>query len=376
MRRTKAHGSTGREISRVFRGCHANRTRLLRTCRAIGEEHTAGGIEIIGDVPIITLDHILLRTRSSQRANVTAGVSMKAVLLRGYGDVDQLEYGDAPEPEPGPGEVLVRVVSTSVNPVDYKIREGALKQMMKLQFPAVLGRDVAGTVTEVGPGVDKFKPGDAVMGLVNHSYAEYLAAKADDLGDVPEGLDLKDAGVLPLVLLTGAQLIEEGVQPKPGELILVTGAVGSVGRTAVYVAKQHGAKVIAGVRADQKSEAQSLGADRVIALDNDSEVAELPELDAIADTVGGETVVKLIPHIKKSGRLASVVGKPEAAASAGIEVRPVWAHPDPQRLYKLAEDVRDGKLKIPLAERMPLSEIRNAHKAAQHGVAGKIALFP
>jgi len=139
---------------------------------------------------------------------------------------------------------------------------------------------------------------------VNHSYAEYLAAKADDLGDVPEGLDLKDAGVLPLVLLTGAQLIEEGVQPKPGELILVTGAVGSVGRTAVYVAKQHGAKVIAGVRADQKSEAQSLGADRVIALDNDSEVAELPELDAIADTVGGETVVKLIPHIKKSGRLA------------------------------------------------------------------------
>jgi NADPH:quinone reductase-like Zn-dependent oxidoreductase len=230
---------------------------------------------------------------------------MKAVLLHGYGGVDQLEYTDAPEPIPRAGEVLVRVISTSVNPVDYKIRSGMLKEQMHVNFPALLGRDVAGEVSALGPGVTKFKIGDKVMGLVNHSYAEYLRAQLEALTRIPEGLDPLDAGVLPLISLTGAQLIEKGVQPNGPEVILVTGAAGGVGRTAVFVAKQHRARVIAGVRARQREEAQSLGADSILALDINEASGEL---DAIADTIDGDTVGKLIPNLKKSGRLASVVG--------------------------------------------------------------------
>src|ERR1017187_5953272 len=116
---------------------------------------------------------------------------MKAVLLHGYGGVDQLSYEDVPEPVPGPGEVLVRVISTSVNPIDYKIRSGMLKVRMPLKFPAILGRDVAGEVRSLSEGVTRFRVGDKVMGLVNRSYAEYLTANADVLARIPECLDPK-----------------------------------------------------------------------------------------------------------------------------------------------------------------------------------------
>ncbi len=298
---------------------------------------------------------------------------MKAVQLHEYGGPEKLMYEDVPTPEPGPDEVMLRVISTSVNPVDFKIRKGELKAHMPVQFPVILGRDVAGEVVRVGLDVTRWKRGDLLMGLVNRSYAEFLTARADALARIPEGLDPKDAGALPLILETGAQLIEKGIQPHAGETILVTGAAGSVGRAAVYVAKQHGAHVIAGVRGSQKAETQGAGADSVVALDDDAEIAGLPELDAIADTVGGETIMKVIPKLKKSGRIASVVGKPEAP---GIDVRAVWAQPDPERLYKLAEDVRDGRLTIPVSKRMRLEDIREAHKAAEHNAGGKIELLP
>src|SRR5690242_3299332 len=114
---------------------------------------------------------------------------MKAVLLRAYGDVDQLEYTDAPEPIPHEGEVLVRTIATSVNPVDYKIRSGAMKERMQLSFPAILGRDLAGEVVRVADAVTRFKPGDRVFGFVNHTYAEFVRAQAEALTTIPEGLD-------------------------------------------------------------------------------------------------------------------------------------------------------------------------------------------
>ena len=298
---------------------------------------------------------------------------MKAVLLHGYGDVNQLRYEDAPDPVAGPGEVLVRVISTSINPVDYKIREGEMKAIMPLKFPAILGYDVAGEVVDVGDGVSGLAKGDRVMGVVEQSYAEYLTAKADILARVPQGLDASDAGALPLILITGAQLMEKGVKPVRGEKILVTGAAGSVGRTAVFVGKQHGAYVIAGVRLKRRDEAGEIGADAVVALDDDGEVQGLPELDAIADTVGGKTIGALLPKLKKSGRLATVLGRPDAARD--LDVREVWA-PDVERLYQLAEDVRGGKLRIPIARRMKLSDIREAHALAEKGGGGKIVLIP
>ncbi len=298
---------------------------------------------------------------------------MKAVLLRGYGGVDQLQYGEAPRPSPGPGEVLVKVVSTSVNPIDYKLREGAMKGIMPLEFPFILGRDVAGTVEAIGEGVNNWKKGDRVLGLVNHSYAEYLVAKATDLAAIPDGMKAETAGVLPLVLTTGAQLIENGVQPQPGWTVLVTGAVGSVGRTAVFVARQHGAKVIAGVRASQRAEAEQMGVE-LIAIDSDDEIAKLGEVDAIADTVNHDVIEKLLPHLRKGGRLGTVLGKPKGADGRAIEVGEVWAKPDAKRLRELAEKVFSGELVIPVAAEFPLPDAGAAQRRAEQGANGKVLI--
>ena len=238
---------------------------------------------------------------------------MKAVLLQGYGDVTRFSYEDLPMPVPAAGEVLVKTTAVSINPVDWKIRRGDLKEMMPINFPAILGRDLSGEVVALGEGVTDLKIGEQVFGLVNQSYAEYVACKVGDLARVPDALDAIDAAALPLVLLTGSQVIEVGIHPRPGETILITGAMGGVGRTAVHVAKQHGVHVIAGVRSSQKKEAEGLGADRIIALDDEKEIAGLPELDAVADMVGHETIDRILPHIRKNGVLATVLGAPESA---------------------------------------------------------------
>ena len=212
---------------------------------------------------------------------------MKAVVLKAYGDVDALAVQDMPEPKVGPGEVKVRVTAASINPVDWKIRRGDLKSVMPVQFPTILGRDVSGEVIEVGTGVEAFEPGDRVMGLVNAGYAETVVAPTEAWAKVPENLDLRDAAALPLVTLTGVQLIEEVVQPSMGQTLLITGALGAVGRAAVFAAKARGVKIWAGVRSSQVVEARKLGVEGVVALDDLNDVEKLPTLDAVADTVGG-----------------------------------------------------------------------------------------
>ena len=301
---------------------------------------------------------------------------MKAVLLQGYGDVSQLVYGETPQPQPGPGELLVKVLGTSVNPIDFKIRSGAMKERMPLEFPTILGRDLAGEV--VAGGGDRFQTGERVMGLVNQSYAEFLVAKAEELTRIPDGLKTEDAAAMPLILLTGCQLIELGVKPTQGETVLVTGALGSVGRTAVFIAKLHGARVIAGVRKNQLDEAQRLGADATVALDDSAAISQMGQLDAIADTVGHDVIGKLLPQLKRGGRLATVVGKPEAAAKReDIQVAEVWAKPDANRLTGLAQNVAKGELKIPIAKVFPLADVREAQTLAEKGSAGgKVVLVP
>jgi NADPH:quinone reductase-like Zn-dependent oxidoreductase len=299
---------------------------------------------------------------------------MKAVLVRDYGDVNQLVYGDAPDLKPGPGEVLVKMFATSINPVDWKLRRGDMKERMPLKFPAILGRDLAGEVVALGEGVKTRKVGDRVMGLVSHAYAEYVLCKAEDLAPIPANLSFEKAAALPLVVTTGAQLIEDGVLPRSGETVLVIGALGGVGRTAVHVAKQHGAHVIAGVKSEQRKDAEGLGAARIVALDDDSEIAALKELDAVADTVGKDVIAKIIPHIRKNGVLATVVGAPEAAKGRDIRVQQVFAHPDSARLEQLAYDVATGKFSMPIRKQFKLSEIRRADSEAEAGGIGKVVL--
>lgn len=272
--------------------------------------------------------------------------------------------------------MLVKVAATSVNPVDWKLRSGALQQLMPLTLPAILGRDVAGTVESVGAKVRDFHPGDRVMGLVNRAYAEFLVAKPEELTRIPEGLETQNAAALPLVTLTGIQLIAEGVQPKQGQTVLVTGAVGGVGRTAVYTAKQMGATVIAGVRARQVQEAASIGADRVVAIDAPDALQLLGPVDAIADTVGHDVILRLLSAIRKGGVLASLLGAPPEAAQAGLVVRNVWVHPDATQLHQLAKDVQAGKFTIPITARMKLAEAAQAQARAEKGGIGKILLIP
>ena len=304
-----------------------------------------------------------------------AQVLMKAVLLRGYGDVSQLSYEDVPEPLAAAGEVLVKTIAVSVNPIDWKLRRGDLKEMMPLEFPTILGRDLSGEVVALGEGVEGLKVGERVFGLVNRSYAEYVVCKPVDLARTPENLDGFDAAALPLVLLTGSQVIEVGVRPRPGEIILITGAIGGVGRTAVHVAKQHGAHVIAGVRSSQRAEAEGLGADRVIALDDEKEIAALPELDAVADMVGHETIDRILLRIKKNGVLATVLGAPPSAEGRDLRVVSIWAQPDSVRLEELGREVARGLFSIPISKRFELSQIREAQQLAEKGGIGKIVLI-
>ncbi len=184
------------------------------------------------------------------------------------------------------------------------------------------------------------------------------------------------AAALPLVMLTGEQLISRGTKIQRGQTVLVTGALGSVGRSAVFVAKKAGAKVIAGVRKSQMKEAAELGADEVIALDDEDAMAKLGFVDAVADTVNGETAQKLMAKVKQGGVFASVVGPPaNAALNPTVRVVRVVCEPDAARLRTLAEDFAAGRFAIPISRMMPLEEADEAQALAEKGAGGKVLLL-
>jgi NADPH:quinone reductase-like Zn-dependent oxidoreductase len=300
---------------------------------------------------------------------------MKAVVLHEYGGPEKLKYEDVADPVAGDGQLLVRVAASSVNPIDYKIRSGAMKGLFPVEFPAILGRDISGIVRTVGTGVSEFKPGDKVMALGNKAYAELAVVAAKDVALVPDGLDLVKAAALPLVTSTGEQLITRGTKIQSGQTVLVSGAVGGVGRSAVWTAKKAGAKVIAGVKKSQVKEAATLGADQVLALDDAAAMEKLGFIDAVADTVGGETAQKLLAKVKQGGVFASVLGPPaNAAMHPTVKVETVVAQSDAATLRTMAEDVAAGRFVIPIDRMVPLAEAGAAQAAAEKGGVGKILL--
>ena len=301
---------------------------------------------------------------------------MKAVVLHQYGGPHELKYEFWDDPTPGPGEVLVRVAATSINPVDFKMRSGAAQARFPVTFPAILGRDISGVVRAVGPDVQGFEPGDEVLALTWQAYAELAIVKASDLARIPKGLDVVEAAALPLVTLTGDQLIRVGTRIQPGQTVLVTGAAGGVGRTAVWVAKKLGAHVIAGVRTTQLKDAESLGADQVIALDDKEAVAKLGLVDAVADTVDHDTAEMLLGKVKQGGIFASVLGPPaNAKLHPTVEIVAVMAKPDAQALEELAKDALDRRFTIPIDRMLPLSQAAEGQAAAEKGGIGKVLLL-
>jgi NADPH:quinone reductase-like Zn-dependent oxidoreductase len=302
---------------------------------------------------------------------------MKAIVLHQYGGPEQLRYEDTERPAFGDDEVLVRIRATSVNPIDFKRRSGAAKARMPLEFPAILGRDLSGEVAETGRDVAGFPKGMRVMALANGTYAEYTVAKANVLAPIPEALDFQQAAALPLVVTTGSQLIERAVKPQRGQTMLITGALGSVARVAIHVARKQGVRVLAGVRASEKDKAAQLPVDGVVAIDSEEEIGNLHDLDAIADTVDGTTIQRLLKSIRPGGVLGSVLGAPEGAQNYKIRVEPIMAVPDASRLSELAEDFARGEFSIPIARIMKLQEAAEAQRLAEKGgVGGKIILVP
>jgi NADPH:quinone reductase-like Zn-dependent oxidoreductase len=301
---------------------------------------------------------------------------MKAVVLHEYGGPSKLQYEDFEDPKPGPGEVLIRVAGASINPIDWKMRSGEAKERFPVEFPAILGRDVSGTVRELGANVTGFAEGDRVFALAWHTYAELCVVKASELAKIPEGMEITNAAAVPLVSVTGDQLIRDAAKAESGQTILLTGALGSVGRIALYCAKEMGVKVIAGVRRKQQDEALALGATAAVDINDEDAIARLGYLDAVADTVGGKLAPHFLAKVKPGGNYGSVLGPPQdAALHPTVQVNAIMAHPDAKTCVHYAEAIRDGKLQLPIDLMLPLAEAAEAHAAGEKGGVGKIILL-
>ena len=302
---------------------------------------------------------------------------MKAAVIHEYGGPEVLKYEDYPDPVLQQGEVLVRVAAAGVNPIDTYVRAGQTKDWRPIQFPAILGYDLSGTVEKLAPGVSEFSIGDQVLALADHAYAELCAVKADLLAKVPTGIGLSDAAALPLVTMTGSQLVLVGADVKASQTVLVSGAAGGVGRSAVFAAKDRGAVVTAGVLKKQLDGAKNLGADRLVALDDPAAFEDLQPVDVVANTVRGKTAEDLLGKVKDGGTFASVTGAPANAAKyPKVRIVAFVSKQDTKNLEYTVGGVRAGKLTIPIASRVPLRNAAEAHAALAKGVAGKILLLP
>jgi NADPH:quinone reductase-like Zn-dependent oxidoreductase len=303
---------------------------------------------------------------------------MKAQVLHEYGGPEKLKYEDnVPEPQMSGNTVLIVAAAASVNPIDWKLRSGMMQKNYPLSFPAVLGRDVSGIVRAVGANVKHFKAGDRVLALSNKTYAELVAVDDSEVTHLPDGVDLADAAAIPLISLTGDQLVRLATNVKEGQVVLITGALGSVGRAAVHTAKKIGAQVIAGVRGKELDDAHSLGISGVLAIDDDKAIENFRFVDAIADTVGGEVAAKLIARVKQGGSFGYTAVLPESAAARNptVKITRVGARPDASKVREFADDVRDGKFVLPIGRRMRLSDAADAHVLGEKGGVGKILLL-
>jgi NADPH:quinone reductase-like Zn-dependent oxidoreductase len=303
---------------------------------------------------------------------------MRAVMLHEYGGPEKLKFEDnVPEPQMSGRTVLIAAAAASVNPIDWKVRSGMRHKDFPLSFPAILGRDVSGVVRTVGANVKHFKPGDRVLALSNATYAELVAVDDSDVTHLPQGVDMADAAAIPLIALTGDQLVRLATNVQKGQVVLVTGALGSVGRAAVHTAKKLGAQVIAGVRGRELDDARSLSVSGVLAIDDDDAIEKFRLVDGIADIVGGEVAAKLIAKVKPGGSFGYTTFFPEnvAAQNPAVKVTHVLTQPDPSKVREFADDVRDGKFILPIGRRMSLRDAAEAHVLGEKGGIGKILLL-
>ncbi|RJG00649.1 NADP-dependent oxidoreductase [Noviherbaspirillum sedimenti] len=306
---------------------------------------------------------------------------MKAIRIHEYGGPEYLRFEDCPIPTPAAGQVLVKVEACGVNPVDAWFRSGHLKAHFARPLPFIPGWEVAGTIVETGVGVTRLTVGERVFGMLNFAadgaYAEYVVTDASRLSPIPSNMTSVDAAALPIAGLTGVQLVETVLDCRPGDRILIAGALGAVGRAAVHAAQLRGARVIAGVRKNRLAEARQLGADDYLAIDDPDAVAQLAgAIQSIVDTVGPAALAPLYGTVAPGGKIVTVVPLPTAPADPDrLAIERHSVKPDPDRLAKLAEDVVGGKFALPDINVLALSDAENAHSLmAKGGLRRKFVL--
>jgi len=298
---------------------------------------------------------------------------MRAVVMHETGGPEVLLLQDVPDPEPGEGEVLVRVRAVAVNPIDWKLRRG----FMPRPLPAILGSDIAGTVER--SRAEGFSEGEEVFGFASGAYAELAIAGSGTIVHKPGALGDVQAAALPVAALTAWQALFDRGGLKAGQRALIAGGAGGVGHLAVQFAKQAGAVTIATGSERNREFVLGLGADQYIDYAS-QDVSELVhEVDVAFDTVGGETTRTLIPCMRRGGVLVTITGAaPEQeVAQAGVDAQMLIMSPNPEQLAHIGTLVADGVVHVEIAQTMPLAEVQRAHTLSESGrTRGKIILIP
>jgi NADPH:quinone reductase-like Zn-dependent oxidoreductase len=304
--------------------------------------------------------------------------TMKAILLEGFGGIDMLRYGDAPDPSAGPGDVVVDVHAASINAADYKMRLGSYSD---LKFPHILGRDFSGVVSAVGAGVDDLNVGDAVFGVTlpgtEGAYAEKIAIKAAIVAKKPHKLSHVEAAAMALTSLTAIWALEDTAHLKRGETVLIQGGAGGVASFAIQLAKHIGATVITTASKANHEYVRTLGADQVIDYHTEDFRRVAPACDVVFDTVGGEVQVRSYDVLKPGGRLVWIAAAPAEFEPSRNDVTVLRPRVDRDRahLERMVELLSAGAVWPPAITRYKLADAAEAHRVSEgRHLRGKLVL--
>ena len=302
---------------------------------------------------------------------------MKAVVINAYGNEDVVEITEVDRPAPNATEMLVQIHAAGVNPVDWKIRNGA-GERLGMRLPIRLGGEIAGTVVEVGSQVTGFNTGDAVYGLIaSGGFAEYAIAQPNDLAPKPPSLEFAQAAAVPLGALTAWQAMFGTAHLRNGQRVLVTGASGGVGSLAVQLAKAKGAHVIGVASGRNEAFVKALGVDEFVDYTRQDVAVVVKDVDVVFDVVGGDTFERALRTLKRGGFLVTAVAFPSESAgqALGVNVSRVFCKPDAGTLREISALVSAGQLNAQVSSVLPLAEVKQALRLSETGrTRGKIVL--
>ena len=297
---------------------------------------------------------------------------MHAVLIHETGGPDVLRLEEAERPEPGDGELLIRVRAASINPIDWKYRRGFVPK----QLPAVLGIDVSGTV-ELSR-TERFAEGEEVFGITTSGgYAELATASANLVAKKPAEVSYEQAAAIPVAGLTAWQALFDGARLERGQTALIAGAAGGVGHFAVQFAKHAGARVLGTGSSRNRDFVLGLGADEYVDYTRQDVAKSVSDVDVAFDTVGGETTQSLLPTVRDGGALITIAGTPpeQAARERGVRAEMLVMSPSSEQLARIAALVAAGDVRVEIAQAFPLADIQQAHALSESGhTRGKIIL--